>query len=261
MPDENSFWIIRPLNAPFLILLAAFFALLAAASLALRGRSEMTRRVALISACAVTAVGFFFYKYFLSVDEAYDAITATVGGFNWWGELPLQLCNVNMILIPIAVLKRNRPLMCFGFFIGPLGALMALLIPGNGFEGYSLLLPRMLGYYGTHLMLVIEGWALVTFGLFKPRFSDLPKAVLTLVLLAFAIFLIDMLLRWTGLHPRANYFFAVETECNALLEIFWKWIPLPFLYLIPCIGILAGYMALVMLGFTLARRLRRKETA
>ena len=261
MPSGSGFWIIRPLNAPFLILLAAFLALLAVSSLALRGKSERTRRTVLIAACAVTAVGYFVYKYLLSLDEAYDAITAGVGGFNWWGELPLQLCNVNMILIPIAVLKRNRPLMCFSFFIGPLGALMALLIPGNGFEGYSLLLPRMLGYYGTHLMLVIEGWALVTFGLFKPHFSDLPKAVLALVILAFSVFCVDMLLRWTGLYSRANYFFAVETEGNALLDIFWKWIPLPFLYLIPCIGILAGYMALVMLGFTLARRLRRKETA
>ena len=43
-----------------------------------------------------------------------------------------------MILIPIAVLKKSRPLMCFCFFLGPLGALMALLMPGNGFNGYEL---------------------------------------------------------------------------------------------------------------------------
>ena len=40
-----------------------------------------------------------------------------------------------MILIPIAVLRKSRPLMSFSFFLGPLGALMALVMPGNGFNG------------------------------------------------------------------------------------------------------------------------------
>ena len=148
--------------------------------------------------------------------------------------------------------------MCFSFFLGPLGALMALVMPGNGFDGYSLLLPRMLGYYGTHFMIVIEGLALVTFGLFRPRFRDLPRAVLAILLIALCVFGINMLLRWSGLHPKANYFFSVETEGNFLLEIFHSWIPYPFLYLLPAVGILVPYMLLVTLGFTLADRRKKK---
>ncbi len=239
-------WTIRPFNMLFLTVFALFLLLLAGASIFLKEKTEKTRRNVLIAACSVTFVGFFVYKYFLSIDQAFDAITAGMGGFNWWGEMPLQLCNISMILIPIAVMTRSRPLMCFGFFIGPLGALMALVMPGNGFDGYSLLLPRMLGYYGTHFMIVIEGWALLTFGLFKPRFSDIPRASLTLFCLGLAIFGINMVLRWSGLHTKANYFFAVETEGNALLEIFHRWIPVPFLFLIPCIGILVIYMVLVL---------------
>ena len=248
-------WFMTPFNPLFLAVFAAFTALLVLASLALRGKREKTRQTVLIAACAVTFVGYFIYKYALSLDADYNVITAEMGGFNWWGELPLQLCNISMILIPIAVLTKSRPLMCFGFFIGPLGALMALVMPGNGFDGYSLLLPRMLGYYGTHFMIVMEGWALVTFGLFRPRFSDLPKTALTLFLLALAIFGINMLLRWSGLHPKANYFFAVETEGNALLDLLYKLIPVPFLYLIPCILILFAYMALVTALFTFTERL------
>lgn len=149
--------------------------------------------------------------------------------------------------------------MCFGFFIGPLGAMMALLMPGNGFDGYSLLLPRMLGYYGTHFMIVIEGWALVTFGLFRPRFSDLPKAVIALFFLGLTVFSINMLLRWSALHPKANYFFTVETEGNALLELFHSWLPVPFLYTIPCIGVLGVYMVLVMGLLAAVERLRGKR--
>jgi uncharacterized membrane protein YwaF len=64
-----------------------------------------------------------------------------------------------MMLIPIAVATKSRPLMSFGFFMAPLGALMALLSPAVGFDGYSIWLPRMLGFYGTHFMIIIEGLA------------------------------------------------------------------------------------------------------
>lgn len=256
MTTASDFWIIHPFNAVFLIVFAAFLALLILASLLLRGKSEKTRRAVLVGACLVTFVGFFVYKYYLSIDSDFNVITADMGGFNWWGELPLQLCNINMILIPIAVLRKSRPLMCFGFFVAPLGALMALVMPGNGFDGYSLLLPRMLGYYGTHFMIVIEGLAIVCFGLYHPKFRDLPRTVLATALIALVIFGVNMLLRWSGLHPKANYFFSVETEGNFLLEIFYRWIPVPFLYLLPSILILVPYMALITSGFALADRLK-----
>ena len=261
MQPNSEFWIMKPLNPLFLAVFAAFLLLLVFASVLLRGRSERTRSLVLIAACVVTLIGFVIYKYFLSLDSDYNVITAGMGGFNWWGELPLQLCNINMLLIPIAVLKKSRPLMCFSFFLGPLGALMALLMPGNGYDGYSLLLPRMLGYYGTHFMVVIEGLALASFGLFRPRFRDLPKAALAVLGIAFVIFLFNLLLRWTGLHPKANYFFSVETEGNFLLELFHSWLPFPFLYLIPSFGILIPYMLLVTIPFELADRRARKAAA
>ena len=260
MSMTSDFWIVRPFNAVFCTLLAAFLLLLILASLLVKGRSERTKQLVLVAASVVTLIDYFIYKHMLSLDADYNVITANMGGFNWWGELPLQLCNINMLLLPVAVLRKNRPLMCFCFFLGPLGALMALAMPGNGFDGYSLLLPRMLGYYGTHFMIVIEGLALASFGLFRPRFRDLPRAILASLLIAFAIFCLNLLLRWSGLHPRANYFFSVETEGNFLLEIFHSWIPVPFLYLMPCIGILAVYMLLVTTAFALDDR-RRGKTA
>ena len=236
--QNTDLWVIRPFNTVFLTVFAAFLALLALSSILLRKKSENTRRWVLIAACLVTFVGYFIYKYALSLDAEYDVITANMGGFNWWGELPLQLCNINMMLIPVAVLRRDRVLMSFGFFLAPLGAMMALAMPGNGFDGYSLLLPRMLGFYGTQ-----------------------PRTVLTILAIAFCIFLINLLLRWSGLHPKANYFFSVETEGNFLLEIFHRWIPVPFLYLLPSIVILGVYMTVITGAFALADLLRgRRQT-
>ena len=256
---QSDFWIMRPFNRLFFSSLAAFLLLLLVASVLLHRKSERTKDIVLITACVITLIGFIFYKAYLSADREYNIITANMGGFNWWGELPLQLCNINMLMIPIAVWRKSRPLACFCFFLGPLGALMALVMPGNGFEGYSIFLPRMLGYYGTHFMIVIEGLALVTFGMFRPRLRDLPRAILATLIIAFAVFCVNLLLRRTGLHPKANYFFSMETEGNFLLEIFHRWIPVPFLYLMPCSVILGVYMLAITVPLELIER--KKSTS
>ena len=252
-------WIIRPFNGVFCAVFSAFLLVLALASSVMREASDKARRVVLSCACILTLIGFFVYKYYLSIDTAYDALTAGMGGFNWWGELPLQLCNINMIMIPISVMTNKRPLMSFCFFVGSLGAMMALAMPTTGFDGYSLLLPRMLGFYGTHFMIVIEAMAIVTFGLYKPRFRDVPMTIVALLCIALVIFGIDMLLRWSGLHPKANYFFAVETEGNPVLELFYRLIPYPFLYLLPCSLVLGAYMAVIISGFALADKLKPEK--
>ena len=257
---QPEFWIMRPFNWLFFSSFAFFLLLLIIASILLKKKRAKTRELVLITACVITLIGFIVYKIFLSLDADYSSITENMGGFNWWGELPLQLCNINMLMIPIAVWKKSRPLACFSFFLGPLGALMALIMPGNGFDGYSIFLPRMLGYYGTHFMIVIEGLALVTFGMFRPKLRDLPRAVLATLLIAFAVFCFNLLLRRTGLHPKANYFFSVETEGNPLLELFYGLIPVPFLYLMPGSIILVVYMLAVTIPFEILERKKIKAT-
>lgn len=258
----SSFWIMRPFGPLFDISLAISILLLVLASVAVKRKSDRTKAMVISVLCWVTLVGFFLYKYALSIDPEYDQLTQNMGGFNWLGELPLHLCNINLLLIPIAALTGKRSLLSFCFFIGPLGALMALVMPGSGFDGFSIWLPRMLGYYGTHLVVMWAALALGTFGLYRPKLSDLPHMMAAFFLIALAIHGINMILRTTGLHPRANYFYTVETEGNPLLELFHRWLPIPFLYLLPCLAILGVYSSLIMLVFTLADSYRsRRNTA
>jgi uncharacterized membrane protein YwaF len=247
----------HPFNGVFFAYFALFLLLLALTGLILRGKSERTKKTVLVAACVLTLIGFFVYKYFLSIDAEFNEATAAMGGFNWWGELPLQLCNINMILIPIAVLTNRRPLMSFCFFVGPLGALMALVMPGTGFDGYSILLPRMLGYYGTHFMVIIEALALAVFGLYRPRFRDLPGTIAALLAVSLAVFGVNALLRVSGLHPKANYFFSMETEGNPVLELFYRFVPYPYLYELPCFLILIPYMLIITAGFALTDRKKK----
>ena len=119
MLPEADFWIMRPFNGLFFAVLAFFLLLLIVSSLLLKNKSEKTRQTVLIAASIVTVIGFLAYKYLLSQDVEFNALTADMGGFNWWGELPLNLCNINMILLPIAVYTKKRPLLSFCVFFGP----------------------------------------------------------------------------------------------------------------------------------------------
>ena len=85
-----------------------------------------------------------------------------------------------------------------------------------------------------------------------PRLAIIPG----ICIIALIVFGINMLMRVTGIHPKANYFFSVETEGNFLLEIFHKWIPVPFLYLLPSYLILVPYMLIITLGFFIADKMK-----
>ena len=253
----ENFAIMKPFNLTFFIVTAFFVLLLTGATLIMRNKSDRARRIVIAASAVLTLIGFVVYKYFLSIDTAYDVITSSKGGFNWWGELPLQLCNINMLLIPVAVMFDLQMLMSFCFFVGSLGAMMAICMPGMGFDHYSIFLPRMLGFFGTHFMIVIMAIAIVTFGLYRPKFRDLPKTCAVIFVISFCVFLINLLLRGTGLHPDANYFFSMNAEGNPLLELFHRLIPIPFLYQLPSYLILLPYMALVTSGFWIADRKKK----
>ncbi len=215
----------------FIVLLWALF----------RKASEKTKKIVLITLCVINIIIFGVYKFFLSRDQWY----IDKGLFNWWSELPLHLCNVNMFLIPIGILTKKRGLMGFSFFLAPLGATMATIFPSEGFSGYSLALPRMWGFYATHMLIIACGITLATFNFYRPRFKDLPKIVATFIGLGLAAFCITVLLRNLTGCETVNYFFTWTHDDISILKMFWNLIPVPFLYELPAILILAVYMAIV----------------
>lgn len=253
-----SEWIMAPFNTTYIIVFAAFIAVLVIASLLLKKTSEKTRSWVIAIAMIITFISFWIYKYFVSIDEPYAEILRENGlgdgSFTWFNELPLHLCNINMMLIPIAVWTKRRPLLFFVSLIGPLGAILALIMPSTGFDAYPLLEPRIIGYYFTHFMVLIGGLSVMTFGLFKPKFKDIPAGILAMALISLVIFGINMLLRATGLNEFANYFYNVGPETNPILNIFWNFLPVPYLYELCAIVILAPYLLLVTFGFWLFRK-------
>ena len=242
--------IIRPFNAGFFLLMGFTVGAILLLWVLLRGQPEHRRAAVLITLCMVNIIGFFVYKVFLSKDAQFLVLSG-LNRFNWFNELPLQLCNINMFLIPIGILTHRRSLLGFAFFVAPLGALMALIFPEMPFSGYSLWMPRIFGFYLTHALIIVCSFSLVTLDFYRPRPKDLPSVIGTFLALGFAALLVDVLLRHT-VCPQANYFFVFGQDVDiSILNLFWKWIPVPFLYELPALVILSAYMGLVCCLFWL----------
>lgn len=249
--------IIRPFNAVFF----AVMALVAALALGLKhfaqNHSRGKSRALLTTLCACNVVFFFIYKGFLSVDPEFLAVNGQVK-FNWFSELPLQLCNINMFLIPIGVLTNRKSVMGFSFYMAPLGAMLAMLFPEPAFTGYSLLLPRMLGFYTTHGLLVACGLAVAGMDFYQPSMREAPRVLGVYVTLTLAAHALNMILRAT-VCPEANYFFTYGADIS-VLNLFWRMIPHPLLYELPAPLLLLAYMSLVqLLRSGLSRAAQRRE--
>lgn len=240
--------IYRPFNTTFFLCFAVFGLFLAVSASILRRKPLSVRRRFLAGIMIFTFIMFFVYKYFLSIDREYSEICVEcgMGAFSWWKELPLQLCNINIMLIPVGMITMNRSILNFSFFTGTLGAFMSLVMPATGFSDCSILLPRMLGYYFTHYMVFTGALAIVVYGIHVPEYKEIPRTALLLLGIAFIVFLINFLFRVTGLNDQANYFYTFATDGNFVLDLLHERIPVPYLYEVPCLLILIPYMYLAV---------------
>ncbi|MBP5303918.1 MAG: YwaF family protein [Clostridia bacterium] len=250
--------IIKPFNACHLGLLAFVVVAIAVISLLLKNKSEKTKKIVLISLCAFNVIVFFVYKVALSLDQEF--LTAKqIDAFNWFDELPLQLCNINMFLIPLGLLWKKRAILSFSFYLAPLGALMAMIFPEPMFQGYDFFVPRICGFYMTHAIIILCGILIATLGFYRPQFKDFPWIALTFILLALGALLFNFILRATGLCSFANYFFTCEDGGVSLLHLFWSWIPIPFIYELPALVILFVYVEIITCAFKLFEKKEKKE--
>lgn len=244
-----------------------FFALLALSALfcflfikANRKKSYEKRKKAVIIMYGIVFVLFMLYKLLLSQDTEYSELRIENGlaAFNWFGELPLNLCNLNIILTVIALLTDSRKILGVSFFSGFLGALAALLTPVIGFSGYSILLPRMLGYYITHLAVVLIMPILAGLDLYRPKYSDIIPVILSLFATTLVITGINLIIIKTGLNPLCNYFYTIFPNGISVLELLYKYIPVPWVYQLPLIVVVVPYMLLVTFLFNLPSKKNRK---
>ena len=250
---NSSSLILLPFNGLFFLLFAAFAVFFLILSLIMRRCSDKTRRATRAGLMLFTLALFVWYKIMLARDAEYSAITAAAGkgAFSWWGELPFQLCNINIFMIPLGLLLDNTIIMAASFFSSIIGATLALSMPCKGMEEGSYLMPRFYGFYGFHILLVFTASLLMGLDLYYPEYSHVIPLICTVYAEAVFAFLISYAIRRAGLNDQANYFYTYGGEGNPALEFIWSKIPIPCIYLIPAFVILIPvvYLLVFLLRF------------
>ena len=178
------------------------------------------------------------YKVWIFFDPGYDAI--------FFDELPLNLCNIALVISYFAAKKDQRQLQAFLFFISTWGATMALLMPSDGFYDVPIYLARCIGYWGFHLLVLVISIGYVSLGIYQPRLRDIPYACLMLAGIGALAHGCNTLLRAT-VSPTANYFFTYGIEGNFITDGLLRLIPCPFIFMLPLLLLLALVDCLVCL--------------
>ena len=152
--------------------------------------------------------------------------------------LPLHLCSLNAIALPIAVFTKNKILnntlllWCFG-------ALFALVL-NNSVAEAELFSDVFIFYYFPHVLeLAIP---ILTFALGRVKkdvrciFSTLGITFFLYTVIHFINLLVNdyaaknNIVDWAGNVIKVNYMFSLSPE-NPLLDLFYKIIPLPYWYM------------------------------
>ena len=162
--------------------------------------------------------------------------------------LPLQLCNIGVILIPYALKTYKKELIEFLFYVCGLGALSAILIVSKEYQDtYSLF---TLSFYTFHFLIFLIPTLLWRWGFCKidPHLKTAYRLTLILIVLSLFIHSINLLLN--AFDVPANYFFTIieySIKSNDAFKFFASIIPFDYFYLYLIFPILYGYMVLVYL--------------
>lgn len=181
--------------------------------------------------------------------------------------LPLHLCSLNAMVLPVAVFTRNKVLNNL-LLLWSVGALFALIINVSVAEA-KILSWTFVFYYFPH---VLELGIPILMFLLKMVKKDL-KCIATTIGITFAsytcIHFINLwinsyaiknnILDWAGNVIKVNYMYSIYPD-NPLLNLFYSIIPFQYWYMYIAIIVIAIYLALVYLN-DIIKLIKEKKNA
>lgn len=193
-------------------------------------------------------------------------IAAIIYNLVSWGRpleyLPLHLCSLTAILLPLAVLTE-KPLFQNMLPLFGIGAAFAVIC-NQGAANFRITTWVFVFYYVPHLF---ECSVPIVLMLLR-RFSPSPRYILPVMGTTFGIYTlvhfcnlaVNRLLLFQGVTDGSgkpatvNYMFSLAPEGIPPLEFFWRLIPHPYFYMLLAVPAAAGILLLTDLPGMLARR-------
>ncbi len=221
-----------------------------------RKNEEQKRKAILIIGYAIMVL---FYVHRILIFR-YDAYVSLYG--NGWKRiltdlLPFNLCYLSMVIMIIGAHLNNKYLIGFCFYISSIGAVLALVSPVGIFTDTNLLQPAVGIFYFLHILVAAAYWNTGFLGLVKPGKAMAITSLFLLNVIGFLIHIVNWLGRSAGI-DYMNYFFTFDPDGSSVLEQFWEWVPVPYLYLlVPSNVFFAGCTVLLTLLYQCGVFLRK----
>lgn len=246
--------IAKPFNLTLLGLLALIALAVFVLWFFLHDKNEETKRKALLISSGLLIVSYIINRILIFNDPS---LVALWGGKGYYlrETLPFQLCGLGMIFIPLALLTKKEILYSFCFVATPLAALLAIIYPPTPYDVTPIFNPSYFTFYLDHAFCIVNGISLVTLGLYSPRMGLIFKTTFFVTFLAFIAHLINLGAAFIGLEG-FNYFYSLDPEGSGLLELFWSFLPYPYLYLLLYIPVLMAYYFLLVGSISLVKKVR-----
>jgi len=147
---------------------------------------------------------------------AYDVILVYLGKFNYKTDLPLDICNMMGLLMPILMWRPRRNIFSLFYFWILAGTLQAVITPHlyNGFPNFI-----FLKYWFVHGGLIVYIIYIASVYAYQLRWKDLFRAFAVLQLYVLTIFCVNKLIG-------SNYIYVVEKPPTASALDYlgpWPW--------------------------------------
>ena len=178
--------------------------------------------------------------------------------------LPLHLCSLNAMVLPIAVFTRNKHLSNL-LVLWSIGALAALVL-NTSVAKAEITSWVFFFYYFPHVLEFGIPILLFKLGLVKLDKKCIGSTVAitmgSYVVIHFINVLLNQycveknILNWAGEVVQVNYMFSVFHDWNPLLKLFYDIIPHPFWYMFLCIPVAVVYLAAIYGGYEILKKIR-----
>lgn len=187
---------------------------------------------------------------------SFSGIAAIIFNLVRWGSpleyLPLHMCSINAILLPFAVLTKNR-ILCNLLVVWCLGALVALVL-NQSVRETTIMSDVFIFYYFPHVFEFIIPILLFKLKLAKLDYKCILSSVVITMLIYTGIHFTNVyinnycieknILDYAGNVIQVNYMFSVEPS-NPLLAIFYNIIPYDYWYMYLCVPIVVVYLLII----------------
>lgn len=165
-------------------------------------------------------------------------------------RLPFHLCALNSIVMPLAVLKRNKLLLNYIYAVAMPGAFAAILTPAMSYYGrYAFFSWQILFFFIDHGLMVLIPVAAILCGIFKPHISMMPKVVLLFFGYAAVIYPVNKIFE-------QNYLFLNYPDTGTVMSFFAHYLGNPG-YLAPMAVLVIFIVSAMYLPWVLRERNRK----